>query len=64
MVFFARKSGKSTPLSVVFGFRIDFATPIEELIENIRGRTTLVAFRDLRTALLFRLFHRKMLQIE
>ncbi len=41
------KSGKSTPFSVVFGFRIDLSTPIEELIKSIRGRTTFVTFRDL-----------------
>ena len=37
----------SAPLSVVFGFCIYLATPIEELIKHICGRTTLVAFRNL-----------------
>lgn len=57
---FAQRSRKCTPFSIVFGFRIDLATPIEELIKSIRGRTTLVAFRDLPSVLLFRLFHRKL----
>jgi hypothetical protein len=62
MVSFAQKVFKSTPLSVVFGFRINLATPIEELIKSIRRRTSFVAFRDLSVALLITLFHRKLVQ--
>jgi len=64
MVSFAQKFCKGTPLSVVFGFYIYLATPVEELIKRIRGRTTLVAFRDLPGTLLFRLFDRKMAPVE
>ena len=44
---FAQECCEDTPLSVVFGFCKYVVTRIEELIKSIRGRTTLVAFRNL-----------------
>ena len=55
---------QDTPFSVVFGFCKYVVTPIEELIKSVRGRTTLVAFRDLPLDVSFPLFHRKMAQLE